>query len=484
VTECGHKATPVSPHRESVLIACGIGLVILHGVMAWLSNDFAYTRPLADKPILTMVCLQLAAGVVFLFAVTRMVSGGLSEPNRLPLILGIGIALRVITLPSAPVLENDFYRYLWDGALTAHGINPYLYSPAQALSPEGLVPPLVSQLADQSGVVVFRVNHPDLRTIYPPVAQAAFAAAYMIQPWSLLAWKFVLALFDAATLVLLLAALRSIGAAPAFAAIYWWNPLVVREIYSTVHMDILAVPWALAAVLLWTRKRHIPAVLSLIVAVGTKVWPMVLLPVMVLPLREALRRNLLALAALGIGCLFMLAPQFLTHLNESAGILAYSTKWEMNDALYTLFLHAVEWFGSLRDWSAGQVQVATRIAVACLLAASIGWSCRMRAQDDSEVWGRALFAVAALFLVSPTEFPWYYLWVIPFLTMRYRFSLLLLSVLLSLYYVRFFFSAHEKAYLFDTCLVWIEYGPVLALLLYEWYSGRHIPQNVDQTQSL
>jgi len=153
---------------------------------------------------------------VFLLAMRQTFLSGQSEVKRLPLIVGIGIALRVITLPSTPVLENDFYRYLWDGALTAHGINPYLYSPAQALDPDSIVPPLVRQLADQSGAVVLRINHPHIRTVYPPVAQAVFAAAYTLHPWSLWAWKGVLACFDAVTLVLLLTALRGIGASPTF----------------------------------------------------------------------------------------------------------------------------------------------------------------------------------------------------------------------------------------------------------------------------
>lgn len=462
------KRSPAILHGEMQVITCAIVLVLLHGAMTWLSHEFVYTRPLADKPILSLVALQLAAGAVFLLAVRRMLGDEQPLANRLPLILGIGIALRIVTLPSTPVLENDFYRYLWDGALTAHGINPYLYAPAQVLDPDSALPPLVRQLADQSGAVVFRISYLHLRTIYPPVAQAAFAAAYLLHPWSLWAWKAVLALFDVGTLVLLVTALRGIGASPACSLIYWWNPLVVREIYNTLHMDIIAVPLALAAILLWSRKNRVAAMLPLILAVGTKLWPVVLLPVLFLPLRNGLRQNLAPLVMFGIGCALIGAPQILSRLDEGSGLLAYGTTWEMNDGVYMLLLWAAEQLGALGAWGAAGVQIAARSLAVCLLAGLIVWSCRHRASAPSEFWRRSLFAVAALFLLSPTQFPWYYLWVVPFLVMRYRFSLVLLSVLLSLYYARFFFLAHGNVHVFDTYVVWVEYVPVAVLLLYEW----------------
>ena len=315
-----------------------------------------------------------------------------------------------------------------------------------------------------------RINYPHIRTLYPPVAQAVFAAAYTLHPWSLWAWKVLLACFDAVTLVLLLTALRGIGASPTFAAIYWWNPLVVREVYNTLHMDIIAVPFALAAVLLWVRKSRIAAILLLVLAVGSKLWPIVLLPILLLPLRGALRRNVAALATFGGGCALILAPQLFSQLDATSGLLAYGKSWEMNDALYMLFLCAGEWFGAFWAWDTAQVQIATRVVVACSLAGLILWSCRYPARDGAELWARCLLAVAALFLLSPTQFPWYYLWVVPFLVMRYRFSLVLLSVLLSLYYVRFFFQARYNVHIFDAYLVWVEYVPVVVVLAYEWLS--------------
>jgi hypothetical protein len=80
---------------------------------------------------------------------------------------------------------------------------------------------------------------------------------------------------------------------------------------------------------------------------------------------------------------------------------------------------------------------------------------------------RCLMAIAALFLLSPTQFPWYYTWMLPLLAVSPRLSLLLLTFLLPLYYLRFYFVSLDNVGLFDNWLVWIEYVPVWILLVGE-----------------
>jgi len=76
---------------------------------------------------------------------------------------------------TAPILEDDYYRYLWDGAVTANALNPYAYSPQQVLKGTD-IPVELTQLAEESGEVIHSINHPEIRTIYPPIAQAFFRA--------------------------------------------------------------------------------------------------------------------------------------------------------------------------------------------------------------------------------------------------------------------------------------------------------------------
>ena len=79
----------------------------------------------------------------------------------------------------------------------------------------------------------------------------------MLRPWSEFTLRIVLALFDGATLIILLIALRSLDLPYSLVAVYWWNPLVVRETFNTMHLDVIALPFALAAVFLTIRGRHL-----------------------------------------------------------------------------------------------------------------------------------------------------------------------------------------------------------------------------------
>ena len=41
---------------------------------------------------------------------------------------------RLLLLPSHPIQEIDLYRYIWDGEVSAAGVSPWEFSPAQVLA--------------------------------------------------------------------------------------------------------------------------------------------------------------------------------------------------------------------------------------------------------------------------------------------------------------------------------------------------------------
>ena len=57
-----------------------------------------------------------------------------AERDAMFTIVAAGIVFRLILLFSDPIEEIDLYRYLWDGAVTTTGVNPYRYSPEQVSS--------------------------------------------------------------------------------------------------------------------------------------------------------------------------------------------------------------------------------------------------------------------------------------------------------------------------------------------------------------
>ena len=98
----------------------GLFLLIQHFVLNLLSEQFFYEGALIHSPILLLVTVQVAAGLVFLsmfWVIPRLVA----TRNVILCMLGIGLLLRLILFDSTPILEDDFYRYLWDGAVVVYG---------------------------------------------------------------------------------------------------------------------------------------------------------------------------------------------------------------------------------------------------------------------------------------------------------------------------------------------------------------------------
>jgi hypothetical protein len=144
----------------------------------------------------------------------------------------------------------------------------------------------------------------------------------------------------------------------------------------------------------------------------------------------------------------------------------------MNDSLFMLMLWVVQFMLKVSGLNPGSAQPATRAVTACILFLWIFWILRKNNDDPFEISRRFLLVVAALYLLSPTQFPWYYLWLLPFLTIHSQASFLLLTPLLSLYYLRFYFSARGMTNFHDNGVVWVEFVPVWVFLTWEWIKER------------
>lgn len=438
----------------------GLALIALHGGLLWMSPAFEYGRPVLERPTGWMVALLMAAGLIYLAALVALL-----KPVKAPgarwwvWMIGAGLAMRLLMFPATPIMETDFYRYLWDGGLAAHGLNPYEHRPEQVIA--GEAPALVLERAEAAGAVVERVNHPHLRTIYPAVAQGAFVLAHWAAPWRLEGLRAVWLLFDVATLILVLALLRRIALPAAFAVVYWWNPLLIKEIYNSAHMDVVILPFVAGALLLAVSHRPYWAAGALGLAAGVKLWPVLLLPVL---LRQRMGQ---CSAMAGMSLLFAVvaglsaAPFLMTGYDDSSGLRAYASGWQMNDSIF-LVIHAAAGLAS-----AEHAHLTARLIVAALLIGWVAWLCRVPADSGRALCERALWAVAALFLLSPTQFPWYWAWLAPLLAVRPSPGLLILTATLPLYYLRFPMRELGLAAWFDYGVVWIQFGPAFALLAWE-----------------
>ena len=167
----------------------------------------------------------LVAGALWLLAVA-IVRRGRLPPQTIWLVLGVAVAMRLLTLAAPPVLSSDVYRYVWDGRVQLPGINPYRYLP----------------VADEPAFLRDDAVYPHINraayahSVYPPAAQVIFALAAMVTP-GVVGMKVMIAAFDALAIVALIMLLRVAGRDPAELLIYAWLPLPVWESAGNAHID-------------------------------------------------------------------------------------------------------------------------------------------------------------------------------------------------------------------------------------------------------
>jgi len=496
------QRTPEGKWPALLWAGLGLGLLGLQFGVARLSSSFLYGEGHLQRPILTFVGLELGAGALYLAAVAVALRHRLPGWAGLWLVF-VAVAMRLCFLGTNPIQEDDFYRYLWDGAVVAHGGNPYAVVPEAVredpLGADGL-PKSLYRLPPFGTFALSRVNHPDLRTIYPPVAQLFFALAYRVGPWSLKAWRLVCLGLEAVTVVLLFLLLRRLALPGSWMVIYLWSPLVAKELVNTAHMDVVLLPFLVLTALLLARGRPVWATVSLALAVGAKLWPVVLLPVVLRPLvapfllahgpagegpkaaggpdepvgwlkRVRWRPLGFALAAFASLVVPMIALMALSGPRDSSGVVAFAEGWEINDVLFMVVLWGAKAALGVVGLSSHAALVTRVVTMAALVAfvVYVVW----RTPVEPRALCRALLLVtAALFLLSPAQFPWYYSWVLVLLAVSPRPSLLLLGVLLPLYYLRFYFDYRDQGALFHYRVVWVEYLPVFGLILWELLGGR------------
>ncbi len=478
-------------------IGVGTVLLLLAALLAWASPLFSYDYDLNDLPALPLAAGLSFAGLIFLVLLPLIRTSLLQPPKQqrriLIVILAFGVILRALLMWSEPALEDDYQRYMWDGAVTANGLNPYARSPSDAAKqPPGS---LERDLVEQSAPVHERINHAYLKTIYPPVTQGAFALAYLIKPWSLIAWRLVVLIGEGATLGLLLLLLREAGRSPLWLALYWWNPVVVKELINSAHMEAIVTPFVLAAFLAAIRGRLLASTTALGFAMGAKIWPAMLAPLI---WRSAVSKpKVLAFCVLLLGALAVLwaLPPWLGGIDKTSGFVAYAQRWKTGSALFPQIEALAHWLLSLAGLPTSWAPLGARgvlAAVFGLVVLALAWrpisgTASGSTGNISHAWltpsagnpaaaldlmRRAGLAVAVLLLLSPSQFPWYSIWLAPFLCFMPSIGLLVITALIPLYYTAFYFIAIDQKEVFRNSITWIIWLPVWTMLLGEIYWRR------------
>jgi len=296
------------------LVFCGVLLCLIYAAVCWLSGSFAYQTLGIARPILEVLCLLAMAFFVYLLSIRVAIRAGEQRP-LVPVIVLFSLSMRLLLLFSEPIQEVDIYRYLWDGQATIHGVSPFQFSPKQVLnsSADQTLPPDLSRLvavrdaSPTKQVILKRVHYSELTTVYPPVSQSVFALAALTTPSHaglstyLTIMKGWIIVFDMLTIWLLILILRFTARPSGWSVVYAWCPLVLKEFANSGHLDSIAVCLCTLAVYLMLRAVYhaadpktidsqsnqntlmwgLAASVFLALAVGAKLYPVVLAPLLI-----------------------------------------------------------------------------------------------------------------------------------------------------------------------------------------------------------
>ena len=422
-----------------VIVAIATAAALFVALLGWLS------LARGAWPATVLAIVLVLAGIAWLVLPLVIGRPGRSASSLRTLII-IGLAARLALLPSLPLYEDDYVRYLWDGGVTAAGLNPYARTPASILND---IHPLFPQmpgtarpaspeaaLGAQSNGVLERVSYPSVTTIYPPLAQLGFAAAHLFWPWSLLAWKVIGLTAEALTLWLLIGGLRAAQRSPDWAMLYWLCPLVIKDFANGAHMDVLLMP-ALAG-LIWAMLagRLRMAAMLIGVAAALKFWPLLLMPG--LAWRATRWSERVALAALALASAALpLAPQLLALDPASSGLSAYAESWVRNSLAFPALQAMITALAI-----GGDPALLTRLLVMAIVSGlALRWGVRSAYAPPIATIAAWRNTVLALLLLSPTGYSWYATWLVPLLVFAPETAAMLLVAFIGAYYARFADSA-------------------------------------------
>ncbi len=484
------------------LATCQVGCI---AALVFLSFD-------PGTPVRHLAALAMVAHIPYIALMVLVTRVGV--PIKIWPVLAISLCMRLMLVAAPPVFSDDVYRYAWDGKVTDAGYNPYDHAPAD--------PELVF-LRDDGWK---HINNRDLRTPYPPAAQAVFLCLGRLAP-SLITFKLASAFADTGVtfLVMLLAGgawwrrrgrqkVPDAGTAAAAGLVYGFNPLACIETGMSGHLEPFALLPLLLAVYLFglasPRIRTLASSFFLAVACATKLVPVMLLPAMG-------RRNRWLWIAVPVLLVAFFAPILNagTHIWESTD--AMFRRWEGNAGMFAVMKAAVgQIVGgiasisrpeemvhlSFMDVPARVLQgtffslhkdgvfdpsrpgafsledislfVAKAISAAILLAVIA-----KTYMSHFDVERAALWIMATFVIVSPVVHPWYLLWVLPFAALRGTWPWPVFSGTLFLAYLPIDGWLLRGVWEAPGWVPWIEYGTLLVSFAV-WRYFRRVNRKIDE----
>ena len=328
----------------------------------------------AGQFVIGLVCVQL----VYLATIIVLKETDISLKS----VLIASFLSIVMLLPARPTISTDLYRYIWDGRVTTAGYNVFLERPDQ-----------LSQLQNQDELYK-HMNYREEYTVYPPLAQALFVVANVAyEHVGFIGAKIVMSV----PFVLILGILWKYTQDKKrlwVIAVVALNPLVLFELFSSGHIDGWFMLLVGLAYIAYKKNLFTWAAIGIMAAALIKVWPIILLPVLIIAIFKRFSTKIALQKVFQIGCicsilmLLAYAPFIQTSLFPLTRLASWAADMRFNSLLYTLA-------------ESLQQGIVRLLALAILMATIIASSIRL---SLLYAW---IIVCSVFLLITPVFYPWY-----------------------------------------------------------------------------
>jgi alpha-1,6-mannosyltransferase len=321
-----------------------------------------------------------AAAAAYLGILVRFCNEPAVPPKMVVTAVLLSLAFRAPLVAPRVNSDSDMVRYLWDGRVQVHGFNPYHVIPSD---------PAVASIHTDETRAMPSVR---TRTPYPPAAQLFFRLVVSIYD-STRTMKLALVACDLLTMFIVWRWLPLIGRPQWLVVAYAWNPLVVLEVAHSGHIDVLGALWVVTSAYWLTRRRTALASIALVMAIATKLLPIVLVPLF---WRRVRLRDACAGAA-------FLAVLYLLYTQQ--GVLPFGAV--PNVVAHIRFNGPL--FRTVAQLATPQGAALFAVTSGVVVAAWCRWK---RGVEDPSSWA---WPMAIALAGAPVIYPWYLLYFTPFL---------------------------------------------------------------------
>jgi len=379
--------------------------------------------------------------------------------------LYLGIGIRLLLFFAAPNLSDDYYRFIWDGAVIKNGHNPFHYLPSEIITWENAASMGFTQELYEG------FNSQNYYSVYPPVNQFIYWMSSVIGGNNIyvsgLVMRFFLLLGELGSMFFLLKLLEKYRIPLKQSLFYILNPLILFELNVNLHFEGLMVCFLLGAIYMIETKRMYLAGLFWGLAICTKLLPLAFLPLLLFRYKFLDTLKIGTIALLTTAILFVpfysetMLPNMQDSLDRYFGFFFFNAG--LTYAILGYFTHLKD-YEFLREL----MPVLKQVFVLGILGYTVAiYFLRKTSMATYLFWGAFLY-----FILAGILHPWYITILVPLGILSKKWTGIAWSFLILLSY-----SAYRSAsYAEDYRLIAVEFGLLLVVVLLDILFRKRIEQ--------